>query len=152
MAEFTAFTRRSSEEELREVIEAFEAAATDVVAEHGGQLVKMIGDEVLFTADTPGDGAEVALGLLDVAGASGLMPPLRVGLASGPVMLRLGDVFGQTVNIASRLTSLARPGSALVDEGMQRGLADDPRYELRALRSASVRGYHHLHSWRLRRA
>ena len=67
-------------------------------------------------------------------------------------MSRLGDVFGQTVNIASRLTSLARTGSILVDQGMSDALEGDDRYAMKPLRPASVRGYQHLRSWRLRRA
>jgi adenylate cyclase len=152
MAQFTAFTRRSSEAELRAVLEEFETIATDTVAAHRGQIVKTIGDEVLFVADDPHDGVEIALGLIKAAEDSDVLPPLRVGLAAGSVMLRLGDVFGQTVNIASRLTSLARPGSILVDEQMSAAIEDDDRYKLSPLRPASVRGYHHLRSWRLRRA
>jgi adenylate cyclase len=152
MAQFTAFTRRSSEAELRAVLEEFETIATDTVAAHHGQIVKTIGDEVLFVADGPPDGAEIALGLREAAEASKVLPPLRVGIAAGAVVLRLGDVFGQTVNIASRLTSLARPDSVLVDEGMHQALDGDPKYTFSSLRPASVRGYHHLRSWRLRRA
>ena len=63
---------------------------------------------------------------------------------------RLGDVFGQTVNIASRLTSVARTGSVLVDEGMYEALEGDDRFTLSPRRPVSVRGYHHLRSWRLR--
>jgi adenylate cyclase len=151
MAQFTAFTRRSSEAELREVLETFETVATDVVGAHRGQIVKTIGDEVLFIADDGRDGAEIAIELLAAASASDVLPPLRVGLAVGPVVSRLGDVFGATVNIASRLTSLARPDSVLVDEGMQRLLDGDDQYVLRSLRPAAVRGYNHLRSWRLRR-
>ncbi len=151
MAAFTALTRRSSESELRGVLERFETLATDIVGAHRGQIVKTIGDEVLFVADRPADSAEIALGLLDAVEQDDTLPPLRVGVAAGPVVSRLGDVFGQTVNIASRLTSLARPGSVLVDEGMADALGADPRFALRSLRPASVRGYHHLKSWRLRR-
>jgi adenylate cyclase len=151
MAQFTAATRRWSETDLREVLEAFEAVATDVIGAHSGQIVKTIGDEVFFAADEPGDAAEIALELLAAAEADERLPALRVGLAAGPVVSRLGDVFGQTVNIASRLTSLARADSVLVDQGMAAALEADERYVLHPLRPASVRGYHHLRSWRLRR-
>lgn len=152
MAEFTAFTRRSSEAELRDVLGRFETVATEVVGAHGGQVVKTIGDEVLFVADGAKDAAEIALGLLEAADADDSLPPFRAGVAYGPVVTRLGDVFGQTVNIASRLTSVARTGSVLVDEGMAGHLDDDERFALRSLRAVSVRGYNHLKSWRLRRA
>jgi adenylate cyclase len=44
-------------------------------------------------------------------------PRVRAGVAYGEVTNRLGDVFGPTVNVASRLTSIARPGAVLVDRG-----------------------------------
>ena len=152
MAGFTTFTRNSSEADLRDVLGAFETLATEVIGSNRGQIVKTIGDEVLFVADDPADAAEIAVGLIEAAEADDTLPQMRAGVAFGPVVSRLGDVFGQTVNIASRLTSIARTGAVLVDEGMHDAVADDERFRLSALRPVSVRGYHHLRSWRLRRA
>ena len=47
-------------------------------------------------------------------------PQVRAGIAYGEVVSRLGDVYGPTVNIAARLTSVARPGTVLVDRGPTR--------------------------------
>jgi adenylate cyclase len=152
MSGFTSLTRKASEHELRTVLDAFETLATDIVGEHGGRIVKTIGDEVLFQAETAADAAEIALELLEAAEADDDMPELRAGLACGPVVSRLGDVYGSTVNIASRLTSIGRPGRVLVDRQMRDALADDERFRLRPRRPESVRGFHRLHSWRLRRA
>ena len=152
MAGFTTFTRQSSEAELRQVLTAFETLATEVVAEHHAQIVKTIGDEILYVADTPSDTAAVALDLTERAAADDLLPSLRAGIAYGEVVSRLGDVFGQTVNIASRLTSVARTDSVLADEGLHDQLGGDPQFVLRPLRPISVRGYRHLRPWRLRRA
>ncbi|MEO6886523.1 MAG: adenylate/guanylate cyclase domain-containing protein, partial [Jatrophihabitantaceae bacterium] len=77
---------------------------------------------------------------------------LRVGLAAGPVVTRMGDVYGSTVNIASRLTSLCRPGWVLVDRVLSEQLRDLEDYSLKARRPEAVRGFHHLRHWRLRRA
>ncbi len=152
MSGFTTLTRHASEAELRELLEAFESAATDVVGSHRGRVVKTIGDEVLFLADSAPEGAQIALELLDAAGADDRLPPLRVGLAAGPVVSRLGDVYGSTVNVASRLTTLSRPGWILVDRVMAEALRSDERFTLKARRPESVRGFHHLRQWRLRRA
>jgi adenylate cyclase len=152
MSGFTTLTRKASEAELREVLEAFESLATDVVGAHGGRIVKTIGDEVLFVADDPVDGAQIAVELQEAAGTDDRLPPLRLGLAAGPVVNRLGDVYGSTVNIASRLTSICRPGWVLVDRVMAESLRADDRFVLRPRRPESVRGYHHLRQWRLRRA
>jgi adenylate cyclase len=152
MAGFTTLTRKATEAELRELLEAFESAATDVVGAHNGRIVKTLGDEVLFVADSIPDGAEIALQLHERTEADERLPALRIGLAAGPVLGRLGDVYGSTVNIASRLTSICRPGWILIDRVMAESLRDDPRYNLKSRRPESVRGYNHLHQWRLRRA
>jgi adenylate cyclase len=152
LAQFTTITRRSSEAELRELLDAFEGICAEVVAEHHGRIVKSIGDEILFVVGSAQEAALIALDLIDQAEAHPALPGLRIGVAAGPVVARLGDVYGSTVNIASRLTSLCRPGSVLVDRVMAEALGDDPRFALRPRRPESVRGFHHLRQWRLRRA
>jgi adenylate cyclase len=152
MSGFTSLTRKITEAELRSLLDAFESFATDIVGQHGGRIVKTIGDEVLYQAPDPATAAEIALELLEAAEANEELPELRAGLAYGPVVSRLGDVYGSTVNIASRLTSIARPGWVLLDREMHDALADDDRFRLRSRRPEAVRGFHRLYSWRLRRA
>jgi adenylate cyclase len=152
MSGFTSLTRRSSEAELRELLETFESLATEIVGAHGGRIVKTIGDEVLYQAEDAANAAEIALELLEAAEADERLPELRAGIAYGPVVGRLGDVYGSTVNIASRLTSISRPGWVLVDRAMHDALHDDARFHLKSRRPEAVRGFHHLHPWRLRRA
>jgi adenylate cyclase len=73
-------------------------------------------------------------------------------VAVGPVLARLGDVFGEPVNLASRLTAEARPSSVLVDRTAADALQGDPSYELVGLKHRSVRGYRALRPYLLRRA
>jgi adenylate cyclase len=148
---YTALTRHVDEEELARVVGGFESVASDVIAEQGGRVVKTVGDEVMFTVDEPAAGAEIALRLLEAVEADDTLPGLRVGLGCGTVLARLGDVYGEPVNIASRLTSLARPDSVLVDREMAAALEDDERYRLRRVPPRPVRGYTLLHAMRLRR-
>lgn len=152
MVGFTSLTRRATEQELVDVVDRFDALAADVVAENRGRIVKMLGDEVLFVADSPADGAEIALTLVRRAEEDPTVPALRAGLACGRVLSRFGDVYGSVVNIASRLTSVARPGTVLVDLEMTEALKDDAEYVVRPRRPVSVRGYHRLRSAALRRA
>jgi adenylate cyclase len=152
LASFTSLTRRVDEAELRTILDVFEQIATEAVGTHRGRIVKTIGDEVLFTAPDPAAGAEIALELLDRAVEDERLPRMRVGLACGPVISRLGDVYGETVNIAARLTSLGKPGHVLVDRNVHDALEHDPRFQLGSRRTESVRGYGHLRQWRLRRA
>jgi adenylate cyclase len=152
MVGYTSLTRRSSEDELSHVLEQFETMVTKTVADHHGRVVKMLGDEVLFVADSPESGAETALTLVELAEADADLPSLRAGLAYGRVLSRFGDVYGSTVNIASRLTSICNPGAVLVDAELASALAAEPAYTIRHRRPVSVRGFHRLKPSVLRRA
>lgn len=149
---YTALTRNADEDELARVVGGFESVASDVVAEQGGRVVKTVGDEVMFAVDEPEVGAEIALRLLEAVAADGSLPGLRVGLGCGTVLARLGDVYGEPVNLASRLTSVARPDSILIDRGMATAIEGDPRFRLSRVPPRPVRGYALLHATRLRRA
>ena len=148
---YTTTTRHAGIDELSALLEAFEKDATEAVAAHRGRVVKTVGDEVLFVADEPADAAEIALHLADPARADAGLPTLRVGMAAGRVLSRYGDVYGSVVNLAARLTALARPGTVLVDKELAEVLRTDDSYQLRARRPVAVRGYHHLRSWSLSR-
>lgn len=149
---YTTTTRHSDIDELSALLEAFEKDATEAIAAHRGRVVKTVGDEVLFVADEPADAAEIALHLADPTRAEAGLPTLRVGLAMGEVLSRFGDVYGSVVNLAARLTALARPGTVLVDKELADALRHADAYLLRPRRPTAVRGYHHLRSWSLRRA
>jgi adenylate cyclase len=147
---YTRVARHSDIEGLATLLEAFEEDTSDAVVSNHGQVVKMVGDEVLFVTDRPGDAAEIALRLTGPDRDSKGLPALRVGMATGRVLTRFGDVYGPVVNLAARLTSLARPGTALVDAELAVALRADGKYRLQHRRPAAVRGYHHLRSWALR--
>lgn len=149
---FTSLSRRLTETELAQLVESFESQAADIVAAHHGRVVKTVGDEILFVAEQPVDVAEIGLDLAQIIGGDDAdLPPVRVGLASGTVLTRLGDVYGTPVNLASRLTSLARPGTVLVDRDLAAELEAAGGYEMRRLRRRSVRGFEHLEASLLRR-
>jgi adenylate cyclase len=137
---FTRLSRRLEERDLAALVERFEQVGADLVTAAGARLVKTLGDEVLFLADNPGSAAEAALSLLEAFAGDHAVPDLRIGLATGLVIARMGDVFGTTVNLASRLTSLARPATALVDVATAEDLAGDPRFTTMALWRRPLRG------------
>jgi adenylate cyclase len=151
---FTSRSKELSDGELVAWIEHFEAECSNAVVDHGGRVIKNIGDEVLFVAEDLTAAAEVALRLTARGADSGDgFPEVRSGLAYGEVVVRLGDVLGPTVNIAARLASVARPGSVLVDDGAHEALseADGSPFGFRKLRRTSVKGYERLQPWVLRR-
>ena len=147
---YTSRSRGMGGRELGVMVEDFEAIAAEVIARHHGRVVKTVGDGVLFTASRPVDAVEIGLQLPEAWDAED-RPPLRVGAAYGPVLTRRGDVYSPVVNLASRLTSLARPGTVLVDRELADGLRDESAYKVRPLRRVSVRGYEHLQPWLVRR-
>ena len=142
---FTALSRRIDSDELRSLLERFEARSADVVVRSGGRIVKTLGDEVLFVCPDTSGALDIAFALHDEIPDDDGHLALRVGLARGEVLARYGDVYGPVVNIASRLTSHARPGTVLLDDGMTdavRGAEID--VSLRAVPALDVRGYKHL--------
>ena len=115
---YTSRSKHLTEAELVELVETFEDETTRAVTAVGGRVIKTIGDEVLYVADSPRVLVEVALALTARGDdPDDDFPRVRAGIAYGEVTTRLGDVFGATVNIAARLTSHARPGTVLVDRG-----------------------------------
>ena len=147
---YTSRSRGMGGRELGAMIEDFESTAAAVIARHAGRVVKTVGDGVLFTAGSAEAAVRIGLELPEVW-ADDERPPLRVGAAYGAVLTRLGDVYSPVVNLASRLTSLARPGTMLVDRELAERLRNVPGYKVRPLRRVSVRGYDHLQPWLVRR-
>jgi adenylate cyclase len=152
LVSFTRLVRRLSERELARVVQRFEALATDVVTAHGGRVIKTVGDEVLFVAIGAAPAAAIALDLVQAMAEDDVLPDVRVGMATGRVVSRLGDVFGTTVNRASRLTAVARPRTVLVDDGIAGSLANTSGFEMSALRRRTLRGIGPVTPWVLRRA
>jgi adenylate cyclase len=147
---YTSRSRGMGGRELGRMVEAFESTAAEVIARHRGRVVKTVGDGVLFTAADAVAAVEIGLDMPAVWDTEE-RPPLRVGAAYGRVLTRLGDVYSPVVNLASRLTSIARPGTVLVDRELAGFLREDPAYRVRPLRRVSVRGYDHLQPWLVRR-
>ncbi len=149
---YTLSSRQWADSELETLLERFESSLSLRVTAHGGRVVKTLGDELLFVTDEVTQAAEIALETVDAHAGDDTLPDVRAGLALGPVLTRLGDVFGQPVNLASRLTREARPGSVLVDLAAAAALTEDPGFELVRLKARPVRGYSSLRPHVLRRA
>ena len=140
LVSFTALVRRMSERELGVLVQRFEQLASDVVTSHGGRIIKTVGDEVLFVHADPAAAAGIALDLVDAMAEDDVLPQVRVGMAQGKVVSRLGDVFGTTVNRASRLTSVTPPGTVLVDEGLASRLGAVSGFRTTPGRRRTLRG------------
>lgn len=148
---FTALSQQVGGDELAAIVEQFEQLAFDVVTANGGRVVKMIGDEVMFTVDSPVAAAEIGLALAEGTRGADELSDLRVGLAYGPLLEREGDLFGPVVNIASRITSIAFPGSIVVGQAMHDHLVDRQEYRLRSMRPRYLKDIGRVPLWVLRR-
>jgi adenylate cyclase len=111
---FTPLSQQVPVAELGGVVDEFEGAAYDTVAAHGGRVVKLIGDEVMFVALDAAAAAEIGLSLVERFGRSDASVTPRGGLAMGEVLTRGGDYYGPVVNLASRIADLAVPNEILV--------------------------------------
>lgn len=137
---FTALSNRLDEERIGDLVELFESRCADVVAAQRGRVIKSIGDSVLFVSDDPVRAYAIAEGIINVIGRDPRMPDVRLGLASGSVVMRLGDVFGPPVNLAARLTAVARRNRIIIDARTAELLPDD-QFETRPLTARPVRGF-----------
>ena len=143
---FSRISKSASTEEITEIIETFEAAAFDVVSAHEGRVVKLIGDEVMFVAESFDDAVGISLDLISRLRPVEALPPLHCGVAAGPTVLVGGDVFGLTVNLASRLTDQARPDSIVVSRRDGRHFLDRADLDVRAPhRSYDLKGVGRMH-------
>jgi len=123
LAGFTVLSAELEPDRLAAFIGDWEEIAYDTAAQHGGRVVKTIGDEAMF-AGLPAQVARIAIALRDTARDRGL-PPVRAGLASGMVVARDGDFYGPVVNLASRLTEIAPTGVIFASDALHADLASD---------------------------
>jgi len=137
---FSALSNDLDPDRIGELVEIFEGRCADVIAASDGKMIKTLGDSVLFYAVNAEDALTIAHGIIDVIGRDPRLPDVSLGLASGDVISRLGDVFGPPVNLAARLTALARRNRVLVDEETVARLTPG-RHDVRRLTPRPLRGF-----------
>jgi adenylate cyclase len=136
---FTALSHQLEADQLREMLGRFEALAFDVVAEAGGRVVKLIGDEVMLVCPEAVQAVHAALELLKRT-ATADIAPARAGIALGDLLLQGGDYFGAPVNLASRIVDRAPPGAVIVDEQAAGATAEEASLSLRPLPRTPLKG------------
>ncbi|MGI8701800.1 MAG: adenylate/guanylate cyclase domain-containing protein [Nocardioidaceae bacterium] len=141
LVSFTRLTTGIAQDALADVVEGFESMCLDLVAARGGRVIKTLGDSVLFVAATPRLGVDIAADVVEQIGADPALPDVHVGLATGPVVMRLGDVFGSPVNMASRLTGVARRNRVICDPATAAAMLAEAGYSQRPLTERGLRGF-----------
>jgi adenylate cyclase len=140
LVSFTALSNELDEDRIGDLVEIFESRCADVVAARHGRIIKTLGDSVLFVAEDPVRAMQIATSIVEVIGNDQRLPDVRLGLATGNVVMRLGDVFGPPVNLAARLTGVARRNRVITDVDTA-NLLPAGEFETRALPPRPLRGF-----------
>ncbi|WP_044507448.1 adenylate/guanylate cyclase domain-containing protein [Mycobacterium simiae] len=124
-ADLVGFTRLGEElsaEELGQLAGRLASLARDVTAPPV-RFIKTIGDAVMFVCPEPEPLLDVLLKLVEAVDTDDDFPRLRAGVSAGMAVSRAGDWFGSPVNVASRVTAVARPGTVLASESVWEAVA-----------------------------
>ncbi|CAM2813626.1 adenylate/guanylate cyclase domain-containing protein [Actinomyces slackii] len=156
--DIVSFTQRAqgmSKQDLTLMLEDFEHTTRDVVTSRGARVVKTIGDAVMYIADDLPTAADVVTALVDELQGGPEAIRVRASLVHGRVVSRSGDVFGPTVNLASRLVDTAEPGGIRMDEATAMALLDGPvahLYRVGQCHQVVAKGLGRIVPWSLERA
>ncbi|MGA9748186.1 MAG: adenylate/guanylate cyclase domain-containing protein [Nocardioides sp.] len=140
LVQFTALSNEMDEDRIGDMVEVFETRCGDVVAAQRGRVIKTLGDSVLFVSEDPERGLDIALAIIDVIGNDARLPDVKIGISTGAVVMRMGDVFGPPVNMAARLTGVARRNRVITDRSTAERLAPE-RFTWQPLPPRPLRGF-----------
>lgn len=139
LAGSTQLTDRLTFEQIGHLLSRFEEVTSSVITRFGGRVVKLIGDEILFTVDDPVVGARMGWAIAEQLRDLPNMPQVRVGMAAGEVLRRDGDIFGPPVNRAARLVKAATPGTVVVTPVIQHAATKE--FEMRLAGTTTLPGF-----------
>ena len=155
--DIVSFTQRAqgmSKAALTHMLEDFENTARDVITSRGARVVKTIGDAVMYISDDLLIAADVVTALVDELQKGPDAIRVRASLVEGRVISRSGDVFGPTVNLASRLVDAAEPGGIRLDESTAMAILRSPeaaRYWVGQCHEVVAKGLGQIVPWSLER-
>lgn len=112
---YTRITEERGDEVAARMAADLASLIEDLSRRHGGRPVRWLGDGGMFHFRHPGEAVLSGLDMVESASRAGL-PPMHIGIHTGPVVFQDGDVYGRTVNLASRIASHAGAGEVLASE------------------------------------
>jgi class 3 adenylate cyclase len=136
---FTRLAHEQGDESAVRVATSLQRRADQAARQHGGRLVKLLGDGALLRLTDASAGVVAALDLVETMGAERTLSS-HAGVHTGPVIERDLDVFGQTVNLASRIASVARPGEVLASEAVVEATHPDATFGFERIEDAEIKG------------
>jgi class 3 adenylate cyclase len=113
---YSALTEQTGDDAAAAVAIGFAREVTRMAAEHGAEIVKHVGDEVIVHATCAAQAVELGLRLRGAVGPGRALPQVHVGIHTGPAIRREGEWWGATVNVASRVADAAEAGQLLITE------------------------------------
>jgi adenylate cyclase len=135
---YTRLTEERGDEVAVRFATTLQREADAVASAKGGRLVKLLGDGAMLRFPDAGRGLDAALALVRALSVGGSLPA-HAGVHAGPVIERDLDLFGRTVNLASRIADAAGPGEVLVSEAVVAAV-DRPAIRFERSDGARLRG------------
>jgi adenylate cyclase len=120
---YTRLTEEQGDETAARLASRLASLVDGVALQHGGRPVRWLGDGGMLLFPEATAAVQAALEMSESAPAAGL-PTTHIGIQSGPVVFQDGDVYGRTVNVASRIADLAEAGDVLTTEETMRQVED----------------------------
>lgn len=136
---FTRIGEAVSAEELGQLASRLADLARDVTRPPV-RFIKTIGDAVMLVCPEPTPLLDTVLKLVEMVDSDNDFPRLRAGAASGMAVSRAGDWFGSPVNVASRVTGVARPGTVLVADSVWEAVSDTGQFQASFASSRRLKG------------
>jgi class 3 adenylate cyclase/YHS domain-containing protein len=124
IAGFTALTEAIGDEQAVQLVDDFAEVVQKELPNVGGECVKAVGDALMLRVPDPGDAIRLGLWITRSAMSGHSAPSVRVGGNFGSAVERSGDYFGTTINVAARVSALARGGELLVTGNTAERAAD----------------------------
>lgn len=121
----------NNEAKAMDYLQSFKKLLEDKVPEYDGQIVQYFGDACLLSFDSATSGVRCAISLQRDFQEINL--PVRIGMHLGEVVFTEGNVFGDGVNIASRIESMGIPGSVLLSNAIRNQIKNKDEFRLTSL-------------------
>ncbi|HET9672599.1 MAG TPA: adenylate/guanylate cyclase domain-containing protein [Actinomycetota bacterium] len=126
---YTRLTEERGDEVAAGMAAALATLVEDISLRRGGRSIRWLGDGGMFHFKEPRSAVLAGLDMVESAPTAGL-PPMHIGIHAGPVIFQDGDVYGRTVNLASRIASHAEGGRVLAsEETVRRSAGPGLRFE-----------------------
>lgn len=123
---FTALAEAEGDDRALDAVLALQRRVHGLLREHSAEQVKAIGDGLMLRCADPGGAVRLGLRVVSELADESSVPPVRVGIHTGPALPREGDWYGRTVNVAARLCSVAPGGEVMVSESTRSAAGEIP--------------------------